>query len=349
MLLRSAPFVVLALLGACRSTPEATPPDRTAHLEQELSTLTQFLQARAAADIEQSLRLSLRSDVESPAMTELLGRLALLTERIDALVPHDPGAATPRDATSHVPTAVAAAADHDANALQMLRQALSVLEQSRILLLENLAHVHTTAWKRRQLHITTKTTDNGLQVPVNGKVVRVFTTGPLEITDRTLDLAIDGDGFFAVRLADGSTGYTRDGGFQVNADSKLVTHAGNVLLPEITLPQDTLEIAIDPEGRVNVRTAGSPDASQLLGTIQLHRFVSPSGMSAADGNVLRATEESGAPITGNPGATGLGTLKQGFLEGSNVQLVTELISLQMVEREITAIRRLLAGYGVFTR
>jgi flagellar basal-body rod protein FlgG len=341
MLPRSAPFVVLALLGACRSTPEAAQPDRTTRLEQELSTLKQLLQARAADD---TLRLAVRSDVESPAMTELLGRLALLTERIDASMQRDPGTATLRDATSHVPAAAAPAPDHDANALQMLRQSLSVLGQSRNLLLENLAHVRTTAWKRSQLHITTKTTDNGLQLPVAGKVVRVFTPGTLEITERSLDLAIDGDGFFAVSRPDGSTGYTRDGGLQVNAEGKLVAHDGSVLLPEITLPTDTLEIAIDPEGRVCVRTAGSPDTTQQLGQIALHRFVNPVGMSATDGNLLRPTEESGAPITGN-----LGLLKQGFLEGSNVQLVDELVDLQLVDREITAIRRLLAGYGVFTR
>ena len=351
MLLRSAPFVVMTLLGACRSTAEATPPDHSARLEQELAILTRFLQAREAADTERSLHLAARNDAESPAMTELLGRLALLTERIDALAQRDLGTttATPREATSHARATATAAADHDANAIEVLRQALGVLEQSRNLLLENLAHVHTPAWKRSQLDITTKTTANGLQLPVAGKVVRLFTTGTLEITERNLDLAIDGDGFFAAQAADGSTIYTRAGGLQVNTDSKLVTHDGNVLLPEITLPADTLEIAIDPEGRVNVRTAGMPDRSQLLGQITLHRFVNPSGMLALDGNAMRPTEQSGAPITGNPGEAGLGLLKQGFLERSNVQLVDELIHLQMVEREITAMRRLLAGYGVFTR
>jgi hypothetical protein len=229
MLLRSAPFVVLALLGACRSTAEPPPPDRTTRLEQELATLTRFLQAREVADTERSLHLAVRSDVESPAMTELLGRLALLTERLDVLMQREPGTATatPRDATSHAPTTAAPAPDHDANALQMLRQALSVLEQSRNLLLENLAHVHTPAWKRSQLHITTKTTASGLQLPIAGKVVRVFTTGTLAITDRYLDLAIDGDGFFAVTLPDGATGYTRDGGLQVNADGNGTWVGGN--------------------------------------------------------------------------------------------------------------------------
>jgi hypothetical protein len=128
----------------------------------------------------------------------------------------------------------------------------------------------------------------------------VFTTGTLEITERDLDVAIDGEGFFAVTLPDGSTGYTRDGGFHLNADGKLVTGGGNVVLPEITVPSDTLEISIDPEGRVSGRTAGSPDTSTSFGQLTIHRFVNPSGMLAVGANVLRPTPASGAPITGHP-------------------------------------------------
>jgi flagellar basal-body rod protein FlgG len=108
--------------------------------------------------------------------------------------------------------------------------------------------------------------------------------------------------------------------------------SGNVLLPEISVPNDALEIAIDPEGRVNVRTAGSPDTSTLLGQITLHRFVNPSGMLAVGANVLRPSEASGAPITNTPGQTGLGLLKQGFVERSNVQIVNELVNLIVAQR-----------------
>ena len=105
---------------------------------------------------------------------------------------------------------------------------------------------------------------------------------------------------FTVTLPDGSTGYTRDGAFQVNADGKLVTGSGNVLVPEINLPNDMLEIAIDPEGRVNVRTASNPDTSTNVGQITLNRFVNPSGMLAVGANVLRPTEASGPAITNTP-------------------------------------------------
>ncbi|MBL8731838.1 MAG: flagellar basal-body rod protein FlgG [Planctomycetes bacterium] len=174
-------------------------------------------------------------------------------------------------------------------------------------------------------------TQIGSGTRLNG-TTKVFTTGTLEITDRNLDVAIDGDGFFAVTLPDGTTGYTRDGSFQVNAQGKLVTSSGNVLLPEINLPQDTLAISIDPEGRVSVSTASSPDSATVLGQLNLHRFVNPSGMLAVGANVLRPTEASGAPISNTPGSTGLGLLKQGFVERSNVQIVNELVNLIVAQR-----------------
>jgi flagellar basal-body rod protein FlgG len=93
-----------------------------------------------------------------------------------------------------------------------------------------------------------------------------------------------------------------------------------------------MEVAIDPEGRVNVRTAGSPETTTQLGQLQLHRFVNPSGMLAVGNNVLRPTEASGQAITGNPGQIGLGSLRSGFLERSNVQIVNELVNLIVAQR-----------------
>lgn len=216
----------------------------------------------------------------------------------------------------------------------------------------NIANVNTTGFKKSQasfedlLYVTPQSpglargtgadavpigTQIGSGTRLNG-TTKVYSTGTLEGTDRPLDVAIDGDGFFAVQMPDGSTAYTRDGNFQVNAVGKLVTGSGNVLLPEITLPQDVMEVSIDPEGRVNVRTAGSPETTTQLGQLQLHRFVNPSGMLAVGSNVLRPTEASGQPITGNPGQIGLGSLRSGFLERSNVQIVNELVNLIVAQR-----------------
>jgi flagellar basal-body rod protein FlgG len=174
-------------------------------------------------------------------------------------------------------------------------------------------------------------TQIGSGTRLNG-TTKVFTTGTLEITERSLDLAIDGEGFFSLILPDGSTGYTRDGAFHLNADGKIVTGTGNVLTPEITVPSDTLEISVDPTGRVSGRTAGSPDTATVFGQLNIHRFVNPSGMLAVGANVMRPTEASGQPITSTPGLTGLGLLKQGFIERSNVQIVNELVNLIVAQR-----------------
>ena len=216
----------------------------------------------------------------------------------------------------------------------------------------NIANVNTSGFKKSQasfedlFYVTLQSPGlargtNGDAVPIGTQIgsgtrlngtTKVFTTGTLEITERSLDVAIDGDGFFSVTLPDGQTGYTRDGNFHLNADGKLVTGSGNVLTPEITVPSDTLEISIDPEGRVSGRTAGSPDTSTQFGQLNIHRFVNPSGMLAAGSNVMRTTEASGQPTTGNPGANGLGLLKQGFIERSNVQIVNELVNLIVAQR-----------------
>ena len=216
----------------------------------------------------------------------------------------------------------------------------------------NIANVNTSGFKKSQasfedlFYVTLQSPGlargtGGDAVPIGTQIgsgtrlngtTKVFTTGTLEITERSLDVAIDGEGFFSVILPDGQIGYTRDGNFHLNADGKLVTGSGNVLTPEITVPSDTLEISIDPEGRVSGRTAGAPDTSTQFGQLNIHRFVNPSGMLAAGSNIMRTTEASGQPTTGIPGATGLGLLKQGFIERSNVQIVNELVNLIVAQR-----------------
>jgi flagellar basal-body rod protein FlgG len=175
--------------------------------------------------------------------------------------------------------------------------------------------------------------------------VPVMEQGVLEPTGRGLDLAIDGEGFFAVQEFDGSTAYTRDGRLQVNADGKLVTSDGRLLLPEITFPSDTLETTIDAEGHVMVRTAGSPDVTTHLGQMQLRRFVNAPGLRVR-GNLLFQSQASGAPISGNPGMTGLGLLRQRALERSNVDADAELAALRAAEQQLQALQTTLAECGV---
>lgn len=215
----------------------------------------------------------------------------------------------------------------------------------------NIANVNTTGFKKSQasfedlLYVTQQApglargtgdvpvlgTQIGSGTRLNG-TTRVYSAGMLEPTERPLDVAIDGEGFFAVQLPDGNTGYTRDGSFQFNAEGRIVTSQGYILQPEISVPADTLDISIDASGRVSVATAGNPNASTQVGQLTIHRFVNPSGLLSVGGNVGRPTEASGQPQTSTPGLAGLGQLRQRYLERSNVQIVNELVNLIVAQR-----------------
>jgi flagellar basal-body rod protein FlgG len=216
----------------------------------------------------------------------------------------------------------------------------------------NIANVNTAGFKRSQasfedlLYVTPQSpglqrdatgtpSPIGIQVGSGSRLsgtTKIYSPGTLEITNRNLDVALDGDGLFQVLLPDASTGYTRDGHFQINSDGKLVTSSGFVLQPEITLPPDVKEINIDLEGRVTGRLAGSTDTTQSFGQLSLAKFVNPSGLLATGGNILRQTEASGSPTLGFPGSNGIGFVKQGFIERSNVEIVNELVNLIVAQR-----------------
>lgn len=215
--------------------------------------------------------------------------------------------------------------------------------------LENLANVRTTAYKRRVVATAERpnlgSDGSPVPIPAGAQSHAVFAGGPLLDTGRMLDLAIDGDGFFAVIAADGAIGYTREGNAHVNRDGKLVTVQGYVFVPEITIPSDALDVAIDPTGKVCGRTAGSPDTMTGFGDLTLHRFINAEGLRS-DGAVWRETENAGSPMAGQPGTHGLGLLKQGFLEGSNVQFSDEMIELQVLERQHEALTEVMRKLGL---
>ena len=169
---------------------------------------------------------------------------------------------------------------------------------------------------------------SGLQVGTGARVVateRLFTQGNLVTTDNALDVAIQGRGFFEVLLPDGTQGFTRDGSFHLNDQGLLVSSAGYQLQPPVTIPQDALSITIAPDGTVSVQQPGSPQATQV-GIVQLTDFINPSGLQARGENLYLETGASGTPLPGNPGLNGLGTLQQGFVEGSNVNVVEEMVN-----------------------
>jgi flagellar basal-body rod protein FlgG len=174
----------------------------------------------------------------------------------------------------------------------------------------------------------------GLQVGLGVRPVatsRSFTQGNLQQTGNHLDLAIQGSGFFQIQRADGSTAYTRDGAFKVNADGQIVTHNGDTVQPGITVPANALSLTIAADGTVSASVPGQT-APQQLGQLQIASFVNPAGLSPLGGNLFGETAASGGPNAGAPGAEGLGTLQQGFVETSNVNVVEELVAMIQTQR-----------------
>jgi flagellar basal-body rod protein FlgG len=164
----------------------------------------------------------------------------------------------------------------------------------------------------------------------------IFSQGDFQQTDNPLDVVIQGRGFFQIRKPDGELAYTRSGNFHLDRDGNLVTSNGNPLEPQITVPQDAQSITIATDGTVSYTQPGQT-ASQTAGQIQLANFQNPAGLNSLGGNLYTPTDASGDPVVGNPGGQeGLGTLMQGYQEGSNVSVVEEFINLIVSQRAYEA-------------
>jgi flagellar basal-body rod protein FlgG len=170
----------------------------------------------------------------------------------------------------------------------------------------------------------------GLGVRAAG-TTRSFTQGNLQQTGNNTDIAIKGNGFFQIQLPDGSTGYTRDGAFQVDANGQLVTNNGYAVMPGITIPANALAVVVGADGGVQVTTPGNT-TPQTVGQIQLASFVNPAGLEPRGQNLYAETAASGTPNAGAPNSNGLGPLQQGFVEGSNVNVVEELVAMIATQR-----------------
>lgn len=216
---------------------------------------------------------------------------------------------------------------------------------------QNLANMTTTAYKRQkaefqdliyqsQQRVGTRSTDTGTIVPTGmqfglgarlGAINRIGTQAPLNHTENTLDLAINGKGYFQIEMPDGSISYTRDGTFKVSPDGELVTSEGFKLLPGFTIPQDAQDITINRSGEVSVTIKGQT-ASQLVGQIEVATFINDAGLDAQGGNLFTETAASGQPLLGIPGETNFGEIFQGYLESSNVNPITEVTNLILAQR-----------------
>jgi len=161
---------------------------------------------------------------------------------------------------------------------------------------------------------------------------KVFTQGVISQTSNPLDLMIEGDGFFQIRLPDGSIGYSRDGSFKLDADRNIVTSAGYRLEPAIQVPQDATDIHVARDGTVSVLLAGDTSTVQDLAQIELARFANSAGLSSRGGNVYQESPNSGKPLVSRAGVDGLGEIASGFLEMSNVETVEELVKMITAQR-----------------
>jgi len=214
----------------------------------------------------------------------------------------------------------------------------------------NLANVGTNGYKRsravfedllyqnmRQAGAPSSQQTNlptGLQLGTGARAVatsRNFSQGALTQTGNNLDMAINGQGFFQVQSPDGTTAYTRDGAFQVDAQGQLVTSSGYAVSPSITVPANTLSVTVAKDGVVSATVAGTT-VPQQIGQLQLANFMNPAGLDPRGGNLFGETAASGSPQTGNPGANGMGTINQGMVEGSNVNVVEELVAMIQTQR-----------------
>jgi flagellar basal-body rod protein FlgG len=170
---------------------------------------------------------------------------------------------------------------------------------------------------------------SGLEVGMGVRAAgtsRSFSQGNLQQTGNPLDLAVEGSGFFPLRMPGGETAYTRDGAFRLNLEGQLVTRDGHPLAAEVMVPPDAQEIAIAPDGTVTAVQPGDPTPLEV-GRIELAAFPNPGGLTALGRNLFKETAASGAPIAAAPGEHGTGPLTQGALELSNVQVVEEMIDL----------------------
>lgn len=234
--------------------------------------------------------------------------------------------------------------------LQVARTGLDAQNARMRVIANNLANVNTTAFKRDRAEFQSLAyqqmtaagaaatgearyaigTSLGSGVRLAG-TARVMAAGSISMTENPLDLAIEGDGFFRIARSDGSTAYTRAGNFQLSSEGMIVTSDGEALQPEITVPSGATAVTIGPDGTVSANLPGE-NGSTELGRIELAQFANPAGLAALGGNLYAETGASGAAEVAAPGSEGLGAIRQGALEGSNVNIVQELIDMIETQR-----------------
>ena len=236
------------------------------------------------------------------------------------------------------------------SSLWVAKTGLDAQQTQMTVISNNLANVNTTGFKRGRASFedlmyqnygqaggqtsTQTQSPTGLMLGTGvriGATEKLFQQGNMQNTGNSLDLAVNGRGFFQIQMPDGSLAYTRDGSFQVNSQGQMVNSSGYPLQPGITSPQAAQSITISTDGIVSVQVAGAT-APQQVGTLTTADFINPAGLEARGGNLFVETAASGSPQTGTPGLNGLGTLVEGSLEASNVNVVEEMVNMIETQR-----------------
>ena len=235
-------------------------------------------------------------------------------------------------------------------AMHIARTGLDAQDKRMQVISNNLANVNTTAFKKARADFATlayqvvttpganSTQDSqyatGLNLGTGVKIQgtsRIDTTGEMNQTGNSLDMAIDGNGYFQIQMPDGTLAYTRAGNFSTDDQGRLVTQDGYLVQPNITIPQGTTSVTISKDGQVQVTTSGNTQ-TQTLGQLEIATFPNEAGLDAQGDNLFMESAASGAPNVSTPGDTGFGTLLQHYTESSNVDAVSEITALIVAQR-----------------
>ena len=236
------------------------------------------------------------------------------------------------------------------NSLWIAKTGMSAQQTQMDVVSHSLSNVSTTGYKRqsavfedliyqnlRQVGANTPEQNQlptGLHLGLGVRTVatsRNFTQGSLQQSNNNLDVAINGNGFFGVTMPDGTIGYTRDGSFQLDAQGRLTTSSGLPVANGITIPPGTTAVSLSADGAVSALLPGNP-APQPMGQLAMSSFINPAGLEPIGQNLFKESAASGQPQEGTPGTNGLGVIKQGYLETSNVNVVQELVTMIQTQR-----------------
>jgi flagellar basal-body rod protein FlgG len=214
----------------------------------------------------------------------------------------------------------------------------------------NLSNVNTAAYKRSKMEFQdlmyqtlrepgVKNFEGGMapagiEVGLGVKPAatqKIFEQGPMNSTSNPMDWAIQGDGFYQITLPDGGTAYTRDGSFKLSSDGTIINSSGYMLSPSMSLPDGSSDLTVSTDGRISVTLPGE-ELSTEVGQIEIARFINPSGLRSLGGNLYSMNDASGDPVVSLPGEEGAGTILQNYTEGSNVQVVEEMVNMISAQR-----------------